>query len=110
MQKVEVGKKIPIATDVYQKLEERGAEHSMTPGQYATELVEKQVKSDAQKTETFFSKRHINHPRTIILLTRISSRKLRKLQEWLDSRDQIEICPHHGSGEIFLFNATKRPR
>ena len=63
-----------------------------------------------EKSETFFGKRHIHHPRTIILLAGISKRKLRKLQEWVDSHDQIEIWPSHGSREIFLVNATKRPR
>jgi len=60
-------------------------------------------------SEKFVEKRHIAHPRSTILLTRISRRKLQKLQSWVQSRDLIEICPCDSSREIFLINATRRP-
>jgi hypothetical protein len=60
--------------------------------------------------EKFVEKRHIVHPRSSILLTRISRRKLQKLQAWLIADDRIVIAPCHSSGEIFLINETTRPR
>lgn len=61
-------------------------------------------------SEKFVEKRHINHPRSAILLKNVSKRKLEKLQNWVSSRDQIMICPLHSSREIFLINETRRPR
>ncbi len=58
----------------------------------------------------FVEKRHINHPRSTILLKGISKRKLEKLRSWLQTNDRIEVCPCHESREIFLLNMTKRPK
>jgi len=61
-------------------------------------------------SDKFVERRRINHPRSTILLTRISRRKLQKLQGWLMADDRIVIAPCHSSGEIFLINETTRPR
>ena len=60
--------------------------------------------------EKFVERRRIVHPRSTILLTRISRRKLEKLQGWVSKGDWIVIAPCHSSGEIFLINGTTRPR
>lgn len=60
--------------------------------------------------DKFVEKRHINHPRSTVLLQNVSKRKLQKLQGWVSSHDQILICPCHSSRELFLINETRRPR
>jgi len=61
-------------------------------------------------SEKFVEKRHINHPRSAVLLKNVSKRKLEKLQKWVSSHDRILVCPCHSSREIFLINETRRPR
>lgn len=60
--------------------------------------------------DRFVEKRHLNHPRSLILLSNVSKRKLLKLQAWLNSHDRIEIAPFHNGREVFLINETRRPR
>jgi phage FluMu protein gp41 len=99
MQKVEVGKKIPIARDVYQKLEERGAEEGMTPGQYATELVKKQIKSHGQKTGI---------PRSQYVIGKLRKTDLKKLEKWLKDKEGLELFSHSNPNQVYIFKRSNK--
>jgi hypothetical protein len=61
-------------------------------------------------SEKFVEKRHIHHPRSVILLNRVPKRKMQKVQRWLANDDRIAVWPCPSSGEIFLVNESRRPR
>jgi hypothetical protein len=60
--------------------------------------------------DTVFGKRKLHHPKTLIILSNVSKRKLLKLQTWLNDHDHIDIAPYHNGRELIFINETRRPR
>ena len=58
----------------------------------------------------FFPRNQIAHPKSTIQLKRIPRKKLLKLDQWNQRKDDIQAAPCVSSGELYLLNMSTMPR
>lgn len=100
-------RKINIPTAQYQELELLAKRHEISIEDLVDQLLEKEIVDNARKD--IFSpglKWTLPGGKEAIIMARIQSQDLTKLNKWLNRSDRLQICPMKKDGELLIINQS----